>query len=43
MSGVVATRTIDAHILELRRKLEDEPTQPRHFLTVRKSGYRFQK
>ena len=42
-SGVVATRTIDAHILELRRKLEDEPTQPRHFLTVRKSGYRFQK
>jgi DNA-binding response OmpR family regulator len=39
---IVSTRTVDAHILELRRKLEDEPAQPRHFITVRKAGYRFQ-
>jgi DNA-binding response OmpR family regulator len=36
----IATRTIDTHILELRRKLEDDPARPRHILTVRKIGYR---
>lgn len=38
----VSTRTIDAHVLELRHKLEHDPTNPRHFVTVRKAGYRFQ-
>jgi len=36
----VCSRTLDTHIGELRRKLEDDPTRPRHFLTVRKVGYR---
>jgi two-component system response regulator MtrA len=36
----VVTRTIDAHVVELRRKLEDDPARPRHILTVRKTGYR---
>jgi DNA-binding response OmpR family regulator len=27
------------HVLELRRKLEDDPSKPTHILTVRKSGY----
>jgi DNA-binding response OmpR family regulator len=36
----VVTRTVDAHIVELRRKLEDDPGRPRHILTVRKVGYR---
>ena len=36
----VATRTVDTHIGELRRKLEDGPGRPRHILTVRKFGYR---
>lgn len=35
------TRTIDNHILKLRRKLEQEPSKPRHFLTVHGAGYRF--
>jgi DNA-binding response OmpR family regulator len=36
----VLTRTIDIHVAELRRKLEDDPSAPRHILTVRKVGYR---
>ena len=36
------TRTVDIHIAELRRKLEPEPTDPRHIITVRKVGYRLQ-
>jgi DNA-binding response OmpR family regulator len=35
----VLTRTVDAHLVELRRKLEDDPRHPRHILTVRKAGY----
>ena len=35
------TRTVDAHVLRLRQKLEAEPDSPRHFLTVHKVGYRF--
>ncbi len=38
----ITTRTVDAHIVELRRQLEEDATNPRHFLTVRKAGYRFQ-
>ena len=37
----VMSRTVDMHIMELRRKLEVDPQNPRHFHTVRKSGYRF--
>jgi two-component system alkaline phosphatase synthesis response regulator PhoP len=40
--GFVLTRTVDSHMAELRRKLEDNPAEPRHFLTVWKVGYRFQ-
>ncbi|HJU90561.1 MAG TPA: response regulator transcription factor [Gemmatimonadaceae bacterium] len=36
----VVSRTIDTHVAELRRKLEDDPSNPRHILTVRKAGYR---
>jgi two-component system, OmpR family, alkaline phosphatase synthesis response regulator PhoP len=39
-SAAVITRTVDTHIAELRRKLEDHPAQPAHILTVRKVGYR---
>jgi two-component system alkaline phosphatase synthesis response regulator PhoP len=34
-------RTIDVHIHNLRRKLESDPTRPRHILTVFGVGYRF--
>ncbi|HZT31848.1 MAG TPA: response regulator transcription factor [Bryobacteraceae bacterium] len=35
------TRAIDNFIVRLRRYLEDDPTHPRHLLTVRGVGYRF--
>ena len=35
------TRTVDAHVVRLRQKLEPEPTTPRHFVTVHGVGYRF--
>jgi two-component system, OmpR family, alkaline phosphatase synthesis response regulator PhoP len=36
----VVSRTLDTHVGELRRKLEEDPARPRHILTVRKTGYR---
>lgn len=42
-SDSVITRTIDTHVAELRRKLEDDPSRPRHILTVRKIGYRLRR
>jgi DNA-binding response OmpR family regulator len=35
------TRTVDNHILKLRKKLEAEPSNPKHFHTVHSSGYKF--
>jgi two-component system alkaline phosphatase synthesis response regulator PhoP len=36
----IISRTLDTHMAELRRKLEADPSEPRHLLTVRKTGYR---
>ena len=36
----VVSRTVDTHVGELRRKLEQDPAQPKYILTVRKTGYR---
>jgi DNA-binding response OmpR family regulator len=41
-SADVMTRTVDIHIAELRRKLEDDPSKPKHILTVWKAGYRLE-
>jgi DNA-binding response OmpR family regulator len=35
------TRTVDAHVVRLRQKLERDGTCPQHFLTVHGVGYRF--
>lgn len=37
--AAVVSRTVDTHVLELRRKLEADPALPRHIRTVRGSGY----
>ena len=38
----VMSRTVDTHVAELRRKLEDDPANPRYILTVRKTGCRLE-
>jgi DNA-binding response OmpR family regulator len=35
------TRTVDAHVVRLRQKLEVSPNAPRHLLTIHGLGYRF--
>src|SRR5262245_36764614 len=35
----VSTRTVDTHIRTLRRKLEEDPANPRHIVTVYGEGY----
>jgi DNA-binding response OmpR family regulator len=35
------TRTLDQHIAGLRKKVEDDPSHPRHITTVHGTGYRF--
>lgn len=35
------TRAIDNFVVRLRRYIEDDPTKPRHLVTVRGVGYRF--
>lgn len=37
------TRTVDNYILSLRKKIEDDPANPKHLLTVHKVGYKFVK
>ncbi len=39
----IQSRTVDIHVAELRRKLEADPTNPRHILTVWKVGYRLER
>ena len=43
MQPDVMTRTVDSHMAELRRKLEDDAAAPRHLITVWKVGYRFER
>ena len=37
----VFPRTVDTHVANLRKKLEDDPSDPRHIVGVRSVGYRF--
>src|ERR1051326_4995448 len=42
-SGVFVTdRVVDTHVVKLRRKIESDPAQPRHIVSVRGLGYRFE-
>ena len=35
------TKTLDVHVKRLRAKIEPDPSQPRHLVTIRGVGYRF--
>jgi DNA-binding response OmpR family regulator len=37
------TRTVDNFILNIRKKIEDDPSNPKHLLTIHKAGYKFVK
>ncbi|HET9484255.1 MAG TPA: response regulator transcription factor [Xanthomonadales bacterium] len=36
----IETRTVDIHVAKLRRKIEADPKQPQHLVTVRGGGYK---
>ncbi len=36
------TRTVDSFVLDLRKKLEADPSRPEHILSVRGVGYKFE-
>jgi len=35
------TRTVDNHIARLRQKIEENPSEPQHIITVHRIGYKF--
>ena len=35
------TRTVDTHIAKLRKKIEEDPSNPEHLITVHRLGYKF--
>ena len=35
------TKTLDVHVKRIRRKVEEDPHQPAHLVTVRGLGYKF--
>ena len=41
MPGYMNTRAPDQFIRRLRKIFEADPSDPRHFLTIRDAGYRF--
>lgn len=41
-SDVMNERTVDVHLRHLREKLEGDPSNPQHLVTVRGLGYRFE-
>ena len=41
LEGFPGTRTVDNHIVSLRRKIEPDPKHPQHIVTVHSIGYKF--
>ena len=37
----ISHRTIDSHVANIRKKIEDDPSNPRHILSIRGVGYKF--
>ena len=40
-NAIPFTRTVDMHIAKLRKKIEDDPADPKHIITVHRLGYKF--
>lgn len=39
--SMLYTRTVDTHMAKLRKKLEDDPADPKYFITIHRVGYKF--
>ena len=39
--SIPTTRTVDNYILSIRKKIEPDPSEPAHLLTIHTKGYRF--
>jgi DNA-binding response OmpR family regulator len=39
--AIVSPRTIDPHIVHLRKKIEEEPSDPKYIVSIRSVGYKF--
>jgi DNA-binding response OmpR family regulator len=39
--AIVSPRTIDPHIVHLRKKIEEDPSNPKYFVSIRAVGYKF--
>jgi DNA-binding response OmpR family regulator len=37
----VSFRTVDSHIANIRKKIEDDPSNPKHIISIRGIGYKF--
>lgn len=37
---VVSSRTVDSHIVNIRKKIEDDPSQPKYIISIRGVGYK---
>jgi len=37
----VSFRTVDSHIANIRKKIEDDPSSPKHIISIRGVGYKF--
>ncbi len=37
----VSFRTVDSHIANIRKKIEEDPANPKHILSIRSAGYKF--
>lgn len=40
--AIISPRTLDSHIVHLRKKIEPDPSLPRHLISIRGIGYRFE-
>lgn len=39
---IPTTRTVDNYILDLRKKMEENPSSPKHIISIRGVGYKFE-
>jgi DNA-binding response OmpR family regulator len=40
--AIISPRTIDTHIVHLRKKIEPDPSRPRYLISIRGVGHRFE-